>query len=104
MATETEDADTGDRFGSYGRSITVTTLSTLLGLGAGVLAMQFAAGPEDTTGVLILLAAVAVQFPVLNVVGIDTGDFGVKDFLYVIFMTFSMWFVSWGLLLTANTL
>jgi len=94
-----EEADE-DGLESYLRSVTVTTLSTLLGIVAGLLAAVVASGPQDLTGVLILGALIAVQFPVLNVLGIDTGDFGTKDQLYVIFMTFALWFVSWGLLMT----
>jgi hypothetical protein len=97
MATET-----ADRFGDHVRGMLVTTLASIAGLVAGVGAATLAAGPKDTLGLLVMVAAIAIQFPILRVVGIDVGDFGAKDYLYIVFMTFSMWFISWGVLLTTN--
>jgi len=87
---------------SYRRSVTVTTLSTLLGIAAGILSAMFTSGPSDPIAVLILGALVAVQLPVLDAIGIDTDDFGTKDNLYIIFMTFALWFVTWTLLMTVG--
>jgi hypothetical protein len=36
-------------------------------------------------------------------VAVDVEDFGAKDYLYVLFMTFALWFVGWTVLLTAGT-
>lgn len=116
MATETGDSSTdtsessiglGWEFSSYMRSITVTTLATLFGVLAAILSVLFATAngqPDDVTGGLILLAAVLVQFPLYKFMGIDVEDFGVKDQLYVAFMTFALWFVTWSLLLTTGGL
>jgi len=116
MATETGDgtneeaadtggtAETGDDVSPYIRSITVTTVATVAGLVAGIVAHLVTSAPDDITGVLVLLAAVVVQFPIYKVVGIDTDDFGTKDQLYVGFMTFTLWFVTWGILMTAGSL
>jgi hypothetical protein len=111
MATETGESTTesdietesDDGLSPSMRSITVTTASTLLGIGAGVLAMMEASGPEDPTGAFFLLVAVLVQFPLYQAIGIDTDDFGGKDYAYIFFMTFVLWFISWGILLTAGT-
>ena len=35
--------------------------------------------------------------------GIDTGDLSAKDYLYIVFMTFSLWYVTWAILLTTGT-
>jgi hypothetical protein len=120
MATETSDgADAGgvsDTGGSadagesatdegidpYIRSITVTTVATVLGMIAGVVAHFVATSPDDITGVLVLVAAIVLQFPIYQLCGIDTSDFGMKDQLYVGFMTFTLWFVTWGILMTAG--
>ncbi len=51
---------------------------------------------------LVLAVAIAAQFPILRVIGIDTDDLSTKDVLYIGFMTFSLWFVSWGILLTTG--
>lgn len=111
MATETGESTTGsdietesdDGLSPYMRSITVTTCSTLLGVVAAVLALMEASGPEDPTGAVFLFAAIVVQFPLYKALGIDTSDFGGKDYAYIVFMTFVLWFISWGILLTAGT-
>jgi hypothetical protein len=95
------DSDAEEGFSSFMRSITVTTSATLLGLAAGVLSHVLATAPDDTTGAIILIVAIAVQLPLYKLIGIDTDDFGAKDTLYIAFMTFALWFVSWGILLTA---
>jgi len=115
MATETSDgtgdeaADTGGAaetggVSPYFRSVSVTTISTLLGMLAGIVAHLLSNAPDDITGVLVLLAAIIVQFPIYRAIGIDISDFGTKDQLYVGFMTFVLWFVTWGILMTAGSL
>jgi len=117
MATETSDgteagtvsgsdedaAETEDGVSSYVRSVTVTTVATLLGIGAGAGAAFITTAPDDMTGVLVLAAAIVIQLPLYRVVGIDVSDFGTKDHLYIAFMTFTLWFITWGILMTAET-
>ena len=97
MATETESGLTG-----HTRSVVVTTIVSLGGVGAGVAAATFAAGPTDTLGLVAVLAAAALELAVLRLVGVDISEFGAKDHLYVFFMTFSLWFVTWGILLMSG--
>ena len=78
MATESQDG-----LSDHLRGVTVTTLACL----AGVIA-------------LIVGALTAAQFPILRVIGIDVSEFGAKDYLYVVFMTFTLWFVTFGIILT----
>jgi hypothetical protein len=91
---------------SHYRSIAVTSLAAFAGIAAGVLsAMHVGTTPAaatDRLGLYIFLAFTLVQYPVLYAVGIDVEDFSKKDHLYVAFMTFSMWFVTWGILLTSG--
>jgi hypothetical protein len=99
--------DTSERRTAHVRGVTVTAIAGLAGVAAAVLSAIAANGPGDTLGVYILAGAVIVQFPLfrlLEMVGIelDTGDFGVKDYLYVAFMTFALWFVCWAILLTTG--
>ena len=98
MATESAEG-----WDDHLRGLTVTTLASLLGLGAGVGASALATGPGDRLGLYLLGAAILVQIPVYMAIGIDVDDFGVKEYLYIAFITFSLWFVSWGILLTAGT-
>ncbi|QCC50236.1 EMC6-like membrane protein [Halapricum salinum] len=99
MATETVERDSG-----HVRSVTVTTLASLAGIVA-MLTSEYAIGvdPSSNVSLFVVLGAIAVQLPILKATGIDTDDFSTKDYLYIAFMTFSLWFVSWTLVLTAST-
>lgn len=94
--------DTGTGLSPHLRGVTVTTVATVLGMVAGVVAALITSGPDDVLGVTVLGAAILVQLPLLNVFGVDTDDFSKKDYLYVGFMTFVLWFMTWGILLTAG--
>lgn len=96
MATET------GGLSQHLRGLTVTTISTIAGLIAGVAAFYVASGPNDTLGLSMLALAILVQLPLFQVLGVEVNDFSTKDHLYVVFMTFVLWFMSWGLLLTAQ--
>ena len=99
MATETRSGLSG-----HMRGVTVTTLACLAGVAAAVVSGVVVGTTVDaatsTLPVVLVAVFVVAQFPVLRVVGVDVSDFGVKDHLYVLFMTFSLWFVTWTILLT----
>ncbi|MDZ7731680.1 MAG: hypothetical protein U5K37_13395 [Natrialbaceae archaeon] len=91
------------------RSIGVTGLAALLGVGAALVSSAItgdlapAEAAADQRAVIVLLAAILIQFPILTVTGIyDRDEFGPKHYLFITFMTFSLWFVTWGILLTAE--
>ncbi|ELY54010.1 EMC6-like membrane protein [Natronolimnohabitans innermongolicus] len=95
------------------RSISVTALSALLGVAAAVASMAMvgdvssfeAAGDaaSDTRALLFVLGAILVQFVVYDFTSIYGDDeFGAKHYLFIVFMTFAFWFVSWGILLTTG--
>lgn len=98
MATETESG-----VSPHIRGVTVTTLATLAGVLAGAASAMVATGPQDQLGLSILGICVLLQYPILYVIGIDPRDFGVKDNLYVVFMTFTLWFITWAIFMTAET-
>lgn len=97
MATET-----GEAVSAHVRGVTVTTVATVFGMLAGTASALVTAGAGDTLGLAVLGIAVLVQFPLLGLLGIDVSEFSTKDRIYVAFMTFSMWFITWGVLLTAG--
>ncbi|QLD89882.1 hypothetical protein HWV07_12940 [Natronomonas salina] len=102
MATES-----AERRVAHVRGVTVTALACLAGVVAAVVSSAVASGATDTLGVYVLAAAVIVQFPLHRVleqagVELDVDDFGPKDYLYVAFMTFALWFVCWTILLTTG--
>lgn len=95
-----------DRRASHIRGLKVTTIAALAGIVAGVasasVAGTSAAAATDRIALAILGVAILVQFALLRVVGVDTTEFSTKDHLYVGFMTFSLWFVTWAILLTSG--
>ncbi|MFC6990118.1 hypothetical protein ACFQJD_17985 [Haloplanus sp. GCM10025708] len=101
MATETQTGLTG-----HVRGVTVTTLACLSGVAAAVASSVVVgtdvAAATDVRSVFVLAALIVAQFPLLRLVGVDVGDFGVKDYLYVAFMTFALWFVTFTILLTSG--
>jgi P pilus assembly chaperone PapD len=101
MATETQTGLSG-----HVRGVTVTTLACLAGVAASLAAVAVVGtSPEaasDTRSLAFLVAAVAGQYPLLKAVGVDVSDFGAKDHLYVAFMTFTLWFISFAILLTTG--
>ncbi|WP_096390717.1 EMC6-like membrane protein [Halopenitus persicus] len=90
----------------HARGVVVTTIACLAGIGAAIVSAGYVGtSPADggsTTALIVLAGTVLVQFPILKVIGVDVTDFGVKDTLYVAFMTFTLWFISYAILLNAG--
>ena len=87
------------------RGVTVTTLACLAGVAAAVVSSMVFADPTSvgaTTQLAVVAAFVIVQQPILYAIGVDVGDFGIKDNLYVAFMTFSLWFLSYTVVLSTG--
>lgn len=98
MATETV-----DERAAHLRSVTITSLTALSGIAAALVSSVVATGgATDPTGLYPLAGVILLQLPALRLLGIDVEDFSMKDNLYVAFMTFSFWFVTWTVLLTAQ--
>jgi hypothetical protein len=91
------------------RSVGVTALAALVGVGAALVSAAITGGDPSSAAVsqqaqIIVLAAIVLQLSVIRLAGIyDEDEFGVKHALFVAFMTFSMWFITWGILLTSQT-
>jgi hypothetical protein len=109
MSTETEaeagteaESEAADRRQSHIRSLVVTATATLGGAIAGTATFYVAQGPNDNLGLGVLAIAILLEMGAMKVMGVDVGDFSTKDQLYVVFMTFSMWFVVWTILLTTH--
>jgi len=103
MATETQ---TEAGLSDHVRGVTVTTLACLAGVAAalagGVIVGTGAEAASDVRTLAFVVAAVAGQYPLLKVIGVGVDDFGAKDHLYVAFMTFTLWFVTYTILLTTG--
>jgi hypothetical protein len=94
--------ETGDELDSRIQSLVVIAVTTLGGIGAGVATNAVAAGPSDQSGLLMFGAALGVELLVMQLAGVDVRGFSTKDQLYVLFMTFSMWYVAWTILLSTG--
>jgi hypothetical protein len=101
MATETEQGLSG-----HLRGVTVTTLACLAGviaaLVSGVVLGTTVAASENILGLVITGGFVVLQFPILRVFGVDVQGFSAKDYLYVAFMTVTLWFITYTILLTSG--
>ncbi len=97
MATETVDGRA-----AHLRSVTITSITALSGIAAALASAALASGASDPSGLYPLAGAILLQLPILRLLRIDVEDFSAKDNLYVAFMTFSFWFVTWTVLLTAQ--
>jgi len=89
------------------RSISVTAMTALVGVGAAfICAIWIGLSSEaaaDPRALFLVVGAILAQIPVLNSTGLYSEDeVGIKHYLFVAFMTFSMWFVTWGILMTAE--
>ena len=98
----TADDDDSSGYSQYARSVIVTTGSTLSGVFVAVLTALSGADPQSNTILLPVAAAVVIQFPLYRVIGLDVDDFGTKGKVYIALMTFILWFLTWGVLLTTN--
>ncbi len=88
------------------RGVTVTTLACLAGVVAALVsASLFGVTPEAAESrepFLVVAGALFVQYPILKVIGVEIAEFGLKDNLYVGFMTFTFWFISYGIILSGS--
>lgn len=91
--------------GEHLRSIGVTSSSALLGIAAGLLSyLQLGAeatAATDTVALAFVLVAILIETTVIQISGVyDEDEIGFKHYLFISFMVFSFWFVTWGILLT----
>ncbi len=102
MATEAASAKA-----DHLRAVTITSGAALAGALAAILSGVITAdlSPSEAAGNInalsILLLAILVQLPLYRVIGYDEFGGG-KDVLYVVFMTFSLWFITYGIILTTG--
>ncbi|MBS3760717.1 EMC6-like membrane protein [Halodesulfurarchaeum sp.] len=97
MATETDSGLTG-----HVRSVAITSVTALGGVVAGVASARITVSATDQLGLAIMVGMLLVNLAILRAIGIDISDFGAKDHLFNAFMTFSLWYVTWGVLLTTG--
>jgi hypothetical protein len=82
-----------------------TAVACGMGIVVGALSFLYA-NPAKTVpelGILFLLAGIVFQKYVFLALRMDYLGLTAKDWLYQGFMTFSLWFISWTILLSAST-
>lgn len=88
------------------RAITITAGTTLTGIAAALVSAVLTAGASpavaatDTSGMFVVPAAIALQYILYDGVFDDWG--GGRDLLFVVFMTFCLWFIAWGVILSTG--
>lgn len=98
MATETV-----DRRAAHRRSLKVTATASIGGVIAGVITPSIATSPTDNLGLVVVVGAILIELAVMKLLRVDVQNFSTKDQLYIVFMTFTLWFITWTILLTTNT-
>ena len=92
--TKTDEKQEQEERTKHVEGIKKTLLSSLLGIAGGVFSFYLPA-----YGILILLVVVYAQRLALPRIKIDTKEYRFTDWFFVVFMTFSFWYVSWTILL-----
>ena len=91
------------------RSISVTAFACLAGVGAAFASEALTAGEAindaatDPLTYLLVFGLIGLQLVLLPAIGIyDDDEFGIKHYLFITLMTFSFWFITWGIILTTE--
>lgn len=86
------------------RGVKVTAFSCVVGIAAAIVSWAVTRGVlaslPQRAGVAILVFSIAAQRPFLPRLG--KHEMSKKDWLYVAFMTFDLWFITWTVLLTTG--
>lgn len=99
MATETE-----SNRAAHLRGVKVTAIASLGGILAALATPLIDPSGTSILGVSTVFGAIVVEFAVMYLLGVDVGEFGKKDQLYVAFMTLALWFITMTILLTTDTI
>ena len=91
------------------RSISVTAFACLAGVGVAIGSAILTAGeaPNDAAAdpltYLLVFGVIVAQLVLLPALGIyDEDEFGIKHYLFITLMTFSFWFITWGIILSTG--
>lgn len=102
-------SDDSDARDDHIRAVTITASASVAGIFAAILSsvitaqagLSGSAAATDMSSLAMLLFAVLIQIPLYRVLGFE-GFGGGKDVLFVGFMTFAFWFVTYGIILTTG--
>lgn len=76
-----------------------TAIASILGIGTGVVSFLIS---DMVTGFLVMIIGIVLQRYIFPPIRRGLPELGAKDWFYQSFMTFSLWFISLTILLTAS--
>ncbi|OFV68011.1 MAG: conserved hypothetical protein, membrane [Candidatus Syntrophoarchaeum caldarius] len=98
-----EDAEV-DKHREYVEGIIKTAVPLFAGALAGTISYLLdPSNPKNNLGWVVLFGAILLQVFIYPRFSIDVKSFRIKEWFYLIFMTFITWFVFWGILLMTFT-
>ncbi len=89
------------------RAVTITIIASIGGIVGAILSRVLTAdlpveeAASDQGAIAMLLLVIIVQIPLYKLMGFEDWG-GTKDILYVAFMTFALWFITFGIILTTG--
>lgn len=93
------------------RAVTISVLAAIAGIFSAILGGvltadliaegAFGDAASDMGAIAVLVVAIMIQIPLYNAMGFEDWG-GTKDILYVAFMTFALWFITYGIILTTG--
>lgn len=79
-----------------------TFIPAIFGIIGGIISIITISEPESSFGLIIVVLMILAQIPIYAQLGFKINEFKPKDWLYISFMTFVSWFVTWGLFLNVG--
>jgi hypothetical protein len=88
-----------ERIANHLRGIKMSFIPAVLGAAAGFLSSPYVLSPvHQSFSILILALAVYAQKYILSAWGLESNKFDAKAWIYLAFMTFVFWYVSWTII------
>ena len=92
-----------ERIASHIKGIKMSVMPAVMGFIAGVLS-SFLPAAQVSFSLPILLLAIYVQKYTLPIIGIESKGFGFKDWIYLGFLSFAYWYVTWTIIINGPAL
>lgn len=92
-----------ERIANHIRGIKMVLIPSVMGIIAGFLSSPYFLSPDNANfSFLILALAIYAQKFIFPAIGINSSEFGVKDWIFLGFMSFSYWYISWTILINGQ--
>lgn len=89
-----------ERVANHIKSIKMSVMPAIMGFIAGALSSPYILPPEQANfSFLILALAIYAQKYISPLIGINSKEFGYKDWIYLGFLTFAYWYVTWTIII-----